>query len=174
MIHDCARATYNFSASFSNICLRPDLYWSGGTTITWLPTIFTSNVCNLLNKNNKKTLIRNVQLQLTPQYGLHSAGGHRLSWELKQPQIFFQVFVALSTEWPNLGAVLRISCEFTCTSIDLWDRSTCTTGHDILYVNCFNIFLFFNIFFFTQIMALSMFYMQIACTNCTTLNSGLG
>ena len=35
--------TYNFSEIFSIICLRPDLYWSWGTTIIWLPTNLFKN-----------------------------------------------------------------------------------------------------------------------------------
>ena len=35
--------TYNFSDTFSIICLRPDLYWSWGTTIIWLPTNLFKN-----------------------------------------------------------------------------------------------------------------------------------
>ena len=35
--------TYSFSDTFSIICLRPDLYWSWGTTIIWLPTNLFKN-----------------------------------------------------------------------------------------------------------------------------------
>ena len=35
--------THNFQDIFSIICLRPDLYWSWGTTIIWLPTNLFKN-----------------------------------------------------------------------------------------------------------------------------------
>ena len=61
------KATYNFSVifSFSITCLRPDLYWSFGTTIRRLPTILfrkrfplhpISVDCINTNKNQQKLM----------------------------------------------------------------------------------------------------------------------
>ena len=72
----------------SLICLRPDLYWRGGITTTWLPTIMFKRRFPLhpmsVACSNKKTLIRKYQFKLIHSHGLHSAGSHWLSQELKQ------------------------------------------------------------------------------------------